>query len=352
MNRPAAISLLTGALAVGLALALGHAAAPALARSALAGWIVVAALPLGALPILMVLELAEGGTAPGTGALRLLVAGLPVVALLGALLLLAPVLAPGHVDLASLYGWSAHPPHGPAAAWFQPRWFAIRAVTYLVVWVALGLVFARPADLPSVGRRRLAAVGLGLHLVIGTLAALDWILSLDLGLNSPVFGLLVIALQCAFATTAALLVALAGDRALAPPRALVLILLSAVAAATTIEFIQYLVVWSANLPREITWYQSRFAGLGAGLFIAAPFVLAAAFAVMMPVALSARRGPVAAAAILLFGLELANLFWLVTPSWRGSFTLPPLDGLALVAVGGLALAGGLHARSRGGMRHG
>ena len=340
MTRLAVLCLLIGVAALAVAIWMGDAMAPEPMRSALAGWLVLISLPLGALPILMALDLMDRGTGPSTGSLRLLLASLPFLALVGAIVFVVTLVAPARLDIGSLYGWSRGGTHGVAAAWFTPRWFCIRGLIYLAIWVLLGLVFMTASDIPSPGRRRLAASGLGLHLVIGTLASFDWTQSLDLGLNSTAFGLLLISLQCAFAMTAALLMTLAAGRA-RPPRDAILILLVAVAAASFLQFTQYLIVWSANLPREIVWYQHRLAGAGSALFVAAPFILALVFIIMMPSRLNQNRLFVALAGGLLLLFEIANLLWLVTPSWRASFTVSGSDALWLLGLAGMVGAGAI-----------
>ncbi|WP_158808283.1 hypothetical protein [Beijerinckia sp. L45] len=333
MSRVILIGFGVGVVALGLAALLGGAGTD-LARSGLAAWLVVMALPLGALPVLMLLELAGLDAMPGTAALRGLLAILPLAALLGAVGLGYEAFAPGQ-GFAALYGWS-DVSGGFAARWFTPGWFGARTILYLVIWVSLAVVFMTPAARPWARRRMIAAWGLALHLVIGTLAAIDWTLSLDLGPNASVFGLLLMTLQCAFALTVALLVAAGGST-----RPLRLMTLTAVATAAFLQFEQYLVVWSANLPREIVWYQHRLGGLGSVLFIAAPIILIVAGVVLVPTGLAARRWPLLAAAGLLALLEIADLLLLVTPAWRGTFSVSALDLLALIGVAGVLGAGAL-----------
>lgn len=326
-----------GIVALGLAVLLAGVTGSGLARSGLAAWLVVMALPLGALPVLMVLDLARFDAMPGTAALRLLLAILPLAAIVGAVGLAYEVFVPGH-SFAAIYGWS-DVTGGFAARWFTPGWFGIRAILYLVIWVVLAVVFMMPVVQPSATRRMIAAWGLALHLVIGTLAAIDWTLSLDLGPNASAFGLLLMALQAAFALTVALLItASGGQRSI---RALRMMTLAAVAAAAFLQFEQYLVVWSANLPREIVWYQHRLGGLGSVLFMVAPVILIAAAAVLVPAGSAAWRWPVPAAAGLLALLEVADLLWIVTPAWRSAFSVSTLDLLALIGIFGVLVSSAL-----------
>lgn len=336
MSPAVLMSFGIGVVALTLAVLLGGAAGSDLARSSLAAWLVVTALPLGALPILMALELFGLGGMPGTATLRLLLAILPLTAIVGAFVLAYQAFGPGH-SLAALYAWGAVA-GGFATRWFTPGWFDLRTILYLVIWVALALVFMVPSTHPSARRRAIAAWGLALHLVVGTLAAIDWTLSLDLGPNASAFGLLLMTLQCAFALTVALLMTAAGRGS---TRALRLMTLAAVTAAAFLQFVQYLVVWSANLPREIVWYQHRLGGLGSALVIVAPIVLISASAVLMQASFGARRWPILGATGLLVLIEIADLLWLVTPAWRGSFSVSATDILALIGLAGILGASAL-----------
>ncbi len=304
------------------------------AQGYFAGWLIAMSLPLGALPVLMLLDLTGAAETSTATALRLLLAALPVLALL-----IIPVL----FDLAGIFPWptgshlaapAAEPLKGFAKQWYSPVSFAVRSIVYLVLWVLLSLFFVRRAP-PSQRHRTIAGAGLALHVVIGTLAAYDWWMSLDMAFLSSAYGLLVMAAQATFALTVSSLVVLATRRAL-PERPLLLALLVVLSLATFIQFSQYLVIWSANLPKEIVWYQSRWVGaLGPIFVIGMPVLLALAYLVLIPATFAAMRLPalVALGAVLL--VAFLDLACLACP--RGSFTFGGV-GLVLaflIVVGGL-----------------
>ena len=302
-----------------------------------AGWLVAVSLPLGALPLLMVLDLAGIAETHTATVLRLLLASLPVLALL-----IIPVL----FDLGGVFPWpvgshltpsSAEPLKGFAKTWYTPGFFGIRAIVYLVLWVLLSLFFVRPAP-RSERHRTIAGAGLVLHFVVGTLAAYDWWMSLDLAFLSSVYGVLIIAAQATFALAVASLVVLATDR-MVPERPIVLALLTVLFLAAFLQFSQYLVIWSANLPHEIAWYQSRWVGaLGPLFVIGLPVLLALAFAVLIPSALAAMRPPVVVALGAVLVVAILDLACLACP--HGTFTFAGV-GLVLafvIVVGGLGAA--------------
>lgn len=308
----------------------------------LAAWMFWLAIPVGALAVVMGLELAGAGLTPAAAALRPLLLLLPVAAVFGVVVL---------VRTGVLYPWGAVPPHEAAArAWFTPGFFALRTILYLAAWVVLALVFLRPPPARLGGRRGLAGAGLVLHLVVGTLAATDWAMSLDMGLGSSSFGLIVIAAQCSLALAVALLPGPA-RRDPAALRQLAWLTLAVLGAWAFLHFTQFLVVWSADKPREITWYQQRDGGLGGAAEWLGLAALALGLLLLAPRRLAGHPGVVAAIAGVILLAHLIEMLWLVTPSARGAFTISLADLLALAGIGGIMLAVMQAARERG-MRHG
>lgn len=145
-----------------------------------------------------------------------------------------------------LYSWSEHPSEGFRGVWLHPVSFVLRALAYAALWMWL----ARRV------RAGTGQVGAGLGLILAVLslsaAGIDWWLSLDKELASTIFGL--------FFLTRALLMGLAwaglkGGKA--NQRLIRALLLGTVLFWAYLHFMQYLVVWGGNLPREIHWYLDR-----------------------------------------------------------------------------------------------
>jgi hypothetical protein len=316
--------LAAGGLA-GIALALiwawvaGEAAMP----SYLAAWLFWSGLPLGALTMVMILD-AGGGPAPA--ALRALTQGVPVAALL-----FVPMLC----TLGALYPWThgARPGTPFGDAWLHGGYFVGRSIVYLAILALLALRFARPRD---AGERRGAAIlCLFVAALAGTLAGVDWFMSLDPAFHSGAFGLLIMSLQCAVAVPAALLFAREAGAAMTRGDA---VLLAAVGAGWLfLHFTHFLVIWSGNLPREAAWYLARDADAGRvvewGVFLAG-FVLPVALLAAPRRRLDALLPPVAALALL---GHMAEALWFVTPAARGHFALRGPDVLMLAGLGGIAL---------------
>ena len=357
MSRPTLALLGVGAACALATLALGLAGAAVL-PSWLGAWLFVLALPLGALPICMAGELLGIAETRLTAALRGLLAVMPLAAVLG-----IPVL----MGLGTLYPGLSRPGTGFAGWWMMPAFFVARAVLMLGAWTALALVFRRP---PGQGarRRRLAGLGLGLHAAMATLAAADWVQGVEPGYNPSSAGLVLVAAQCSIALCLAVVTSVvgrderqaahgfaAGRRDLDATRHVGTALAAALGLWGFLVFTQYLVAWSANLPREAAWYGHRAAGLGLLAESCVAPLCAIALVALLARGLSRHAGVlawVAAALLTLHGLEM---LWLVTPAFRARFDVTVPDALALAGTAALGIG---FARLRGerdapeGSRHG
>jgi hypothetical protein len=338
-------------------LVLGLAGAAVL-PSWLGAWLFVLALPLGALPICMAGELLGIAETRVTAALRVLVAVMPLAAVLA-----IPVL----LGLGTLYPGLSQPRSGFAGWWMTPAPFVVRAVLMLGVWTALAAVFRRA---PGQGARRgrLAGLGLGLHAVMATLAAADWVQGVEPGFTPSSAGLVLVAAQCSIALCLAVVMSIVGwderqashglavdRRDLDATRHVGTALASALGLWGFMVFTQYLVAWSANLPREAAWYGHRSAGLGLLAESCVAPLCAVALVALLARGLSRHAGVLAWAAAALLTLHGLEMLWLVTPAFRAQFDVPVPDVLALAGTGALGIG---FARMRGerdapeGSRHG
>ena len=334
-RRPAA-AFAAGLLC--LLLALHHAGLPRLAPSYLAAWTCLLALPAGALPVAIMIERADAWRPqPETAlleTLRGLLVLMPVAAILALPIPFAAALlypAPGSAG-----------PDGPFVLLGNtPLFLAGRLGLYFALWTGLALLFARRGGEPWAKAGRIddgrAVLGLGLHTVVGTLAAGDLVMAAgtDPGLrfHASAFGLLVLAAWSSLALAAAIL--------LAPPdvgparrrhdRLTPLAVLLLVWAG--LHAVQFLMLGAAADPAAAAWYGLRSSFYGRVLALTAAAVVALA-AVLTLRPGENRTRLVAALAV---GVHGAELFWFVTPAFRGGFRLGLTDLLALAGLVGLAL---------------
>ncbi|MCI0684612.1 MAG: hypothetical protein L0Y71_21085 [Gemmataceae bacterium] len=318
-------------------------------------------IALGSLAILLIHNLTGGqwGTM-----LRRVFEGATATLPLFALLFIPIALGVHH-----LYPWTDHEHHDAVlaekAVYLNVPFFLARAALYFVVWLAVALALLRwshaqedAAD-PVLTRRMqlisgpgLAAYGLGI-----TFAAVDWVMSLEPHWFSSIFGFIVAAGQGLTALAFGILAL--GWLARRPPLAEIVtpdvwhdlgnLLLAFVMVWTYVSFSQYLLIWSGNLPEEITWYEHRSHGgwgvLG-GLLIVCNFALPFLALLMRGVKRHPRRLSQVAAAVVVFGA--VHQIWLIVPSFGSAHSEQGsqpwsdhplvwswLIAAALAAVGGL-----------------
>lgn len=214
--------------------------------------------------------------------------------------------------------------------------FAVRVIVYLAAWIWLALRFAKPFDAPGEGR---TVPAVGLHAVVGTLFVTDVVASLDPRLDSTLLGLLVMTAWSGLAFAAAILLAWeepepVGRGRTAPGRGRLVPLVVLLGLWAYLHFVQFLIVWSANLPPEVAWYFARGGWVGRALaIVAGAVVVLAGLATLRPGRPTTRI--LAGGALAVHALEM---FWLITPAVRDRFVLRPSDVLAAGAVACLAAA--------------
>jgi hypothetical protein len=332
LKRTSAILALAGAALLLASPVLSLLTGARVMPSYLADWLFWSSLPLGALPVVMLLDLA--GPGPGFGlepALRRQLLLMP-----GAALLLIPILVRPGV----LFGWAMG--HGFTTpfghAWMNHGAFIVRSVVYFALWIILALIFRKPPAPGAVARRQgIAAIGLFAYALTATLAAVDWAMTVEPNWSSPEFGMLLISTEAAIAVSAALLLAGTASRQAAREEAAAF-LLAAAAVWVFLQFIQYLVIWSADKPSDIAWYLHR-AGSGSEVVVWFGFIggfIIPFFTLLSP---RLRRHPVTlpANAILMLCVQALGTLWLITPSLRQRFMISAMDVLELAGLGGVML---------------
>jgi hypothetical protein len=233
--------------------------------------------------------------------------------------------------------------------------FLLRVVLYFAVWNALVFFLDkwsveqdRTGD-PAVAKRmeRLSGGGLLAFGVTVTFAAFDWLMSLDPHWFSTIYGFLVMGGQ-GLTTMALTILALYWlskrepmSLAVAPQyfHDLANLMLAFVILWTYFSFSQYLIIYAANLPEEITWYTRR---LNTSWISVGRFLIVAHFAIPFLLLLFRRNKRVAERlvpiAAFLLVVRFIDLFWLVAPTFHERLSLSWLDiavptGLVAVWIG-------------------
>ncbi|MFY0727423.1 hypothetical protein [Pseudomonas sp. NFX15] len=170
---------------------------------------------------------------------------------------LVPMLLPTLLAMAWVYPWFAVEGSGFRGVWLSPWFFVLRSVLY----AGVALVLHRWAP-------RHCGPGLILYALVASLAAVDWLMSLQPGFASSIFGLLLIARQLLEGLAFAGLCVLCWNLVPLPVaqcHTLRGLLVSALALWVYVHFMQYLIIWSVNLEHETYWYRMREAGAWGGV---------------------------------------------------------------------------------------
>jgi hypothetical protein len=224
----------------------------------LATVVTISAIPIGALAVLMISYLVRGYWTEGLHApLAAAALTMPVMGLL-----FVPIL----VGIPWLYPWTRHMASDAGTLqlhYLVPWLFVVRTVIYFAIWTALAIAVVRAWGNP---RRMiaLASAGLILYAITASFAGIDWLESLTPEFHSSIYGLLFLTFQLLTAFSFALVVAL--SRPDAPTFRYGAILLAVLLLWAYNHAMQYIVIWSANIPEETVWYTRREAGLWGAVF--------------------------------------------------------------------------------------
>ena len=246
--------------------------------------------------------------------------------------------------------------------WLTTRGWSIRAVIYLVLWVVLGYLLtslSRKQDedaSPSVWRTLKVISGIGLLVWAFSLtgAAVDWGMSLDPHWYSTIYGMLYMIGEALSAMAFSIMILSAlqkyppMDEVVRPDRLhdLGKLLLAFTMVWAYFSFSQWLIIWMANLPEEISWYLYRIkSGWG---YVALALVFgqfALPFAMLLSRNLKRKAGRLVPVALLVILMRAVDLCWYVVPN-PGALPGQDVPHLtfhweylaALVGLGGIWLA--------------
>ncbi|HUE46543.1 MAG TPA: hypothetical protein VMO81_09850 [Aestuariivirgaceae bacterium] len=315
LSRTTSWSLgIAAALAVSLVVLV--IAEPAVLEAWLLGFILLAGVSVGALALLLTGHiLGETWLQPIRAELEAIADIIPMVAVLA-----LPVLAnPG-----ALYRWVGGDTGAADRDWLDAKFFVVRSVIYLAVWIAI-------AGLAKRRHRRPLASGIGLVVLIPSVSlfALDWLASREPDWISGLYGPAFAVSQLLAAMGLGLLLTLIrpghpGRVAVESLRAALLVL-----ALLTLWtwFSQFVIVWMADLPPEAAWYLGRAGPWLVLQYIAVPALLVAIVLLVPP-----HAGPLRLVVIagLLLVQHFAHLIWLIRPI--ALHTVPALVDIAVLAV--------------------
>jgi hypothetical protein len=352
VNRVQQRALIAGGIGLVLC-AIGYFKSPDdFFRSYLFAFIFVLGLSLGSLGILMTQHLTGGHWG--------IVIRRPLESATRVLMLVAILFLPIFFGMKHLYSvWLNAPPSGEGAlSEFEQRYltlngFRVRAVVYFVVWGILVVLFNRWSREQDVNRedrrlrrrlKMLAGPGIILYVMAMSFAAIDWVMSLSPHWSSTIYAFIFIAGQLisSMSLMAIVVVFLAGSEPFSHvlqkrhTQDLGSFLLTFLMLWAYFSFSQLLIIWSGNLPEEISFYRARLYGeWGVVAVILVIFGFFVPFFLLLSSDLKRSFRGLAGIAIWMILMRFVDLYWTTRPDFTPRAVPSWMDLAALLALVGL-----------------
>jgi hypothetical protein len=320
----------------------------------LIGWSFWTGIAIGSLALLMLQHLTGGGW--GLVIRRVLEASTRTLPLMAVLFI--PVILGAH----SLYHeWidpeeaSKHEAVAFKTGYLNFRFWTIRAIIYLAVWLVLAyllnkwsLAQDRTADRRYTRNMKMLSGGGLVALIFAvTFASVDWYMSLEPEWFSTIYGFIFVAAWSlnALAFVIAVMATLSKDNPLKQIVAplhfhdLGKLLLAFVMLWSYFAFSQFLITWSANLPEEIVWYMPRTHGVWGGVAVTIVILhFAAPFLFLLSRSVKRNPGKLVIVAGVIMVMRFIDLLWMLVPAFTPErFHLSWMYFVAPLALGGLWL---------------
>src|SRR5271163_4163408 len=358
VNRLQNSALAIGAIALVLGCFLGlrdPEAKDAFFRAYLMGYMLVLGFALGSLGLLMLQHLTSGQW--GIMIRRPLESATRTLPLLFVLFL--PILFFG---MKYLYGaWldpervKAEPLSEMQVSWLTQNGYRGRALLYFFVWIGLMIVFNHWSRQQDVNRddralrqrfKRLAGPGIILYVFAMSFAAIDWVMSITPHWASTIYGFLFVAGQLISSMSLMIVVVvllsrggpLAGILQKRHLRNLGGLLFAFIMLWAYFSFSQLLIIWSGNLPEEISFYRTRLYGSwGIVAVIVLIFHFFVPFFLLLSKDLKRNQNLLPKVAMWMIFMRLVDLYWLTQPEFYRSAMPHALDFVLPIALIGLWL---------------
>jgi hypothetical protein len=348
LDRLGRSGLIAGAAGAAVTAVLGFGNPTQFFRSYLVAFVWIFGIALGCFGLMMLHHLSGG--AWGVMIRRILEAATRTIPLL------AVAFAPIALGMKALYPWTEPGEHeeGLRSVYLTPNGFVLRAIVCFALWSALSLVLSRISlKQDETGDRALkrrmqfiASGGAVLHVLLMTVCAIDWLMSLSPKWSSTIYGFYVIVGQIVAALAFVILISLfLASRAPLAGRFRAdhfhdygKLLLAFIMIWAYFAVSQFLIIWSGNLPEETSWYMGRMNGgwrWFSVLLVFAHFVLP--FVLLLSRNLKRDIARLSRVAGMILVVRWLDLYWLAAPAFSDRATLHPLDVTTSLALGGLWL---------------
>ena len=241
--------------------------------------------------------------------------------------------------------------------WLNPIGWSIRGVFYFVYWIVMMRIVNASSlrqdktrdENEAIMRSNISAPGGVFHVILLTFAYTDWLMSLDPFWYSTIYGVWHMVTQALGVIAFGIVIVVGlGNRkpyseVLTPTltKNLGNMLLGFTMLWGYISLSQFLIIWSGNLPEEITFYVNRFTGplvVVGGILIVSQFFLP----FVSLVSGRTKRTPSILLRVAVWVLlsRMLDLWWQITPFFRKGAGVQYVFDYAL-DLGALAFFGGI-----------
>jgi hypothetical protein len=354
VNRLQTSALAVGAIALVLGCVLGlrnPETKDEFFRAYLMSFMLILGLALGSLGLLMLQHLTSGQW--GILIRRPLESATRTLPLLAILFL--PIFLFG---MEHLYGAWLHPEEPLSkmqVSWLTPNGYRFRAALYFLVWLGLMFIFNRWSRQQDVRRedralrrrfKMLAGPGIILYVFTLSFAVIDWVMSISPHWASTIYGFLFVAGQLISAMS--LMIAVVVLLARTGPLAGLLqkrhltqlggLLFAFVMLWAYFSFSQLLIIWSGNLPEEISFYRSRlYSSWGIVAVVVLLFHFFVPFFLLLSRDLKRNQRLLPKVAMWMILMRLVDLYWYTQPEFYPNARPNPLDFVLPIALLGIWL---------------
>lgn len=322
-------------------------------RGYLVGWIYWLGVALGLFLIMMINHLASGRY--GIQMRRVQEAAAKSIPFLG--LAGLPILFAG--GLQHLYRWTTpglaetDPLLKAKAAYLNVPFFTARYVLFFVIWSSFAYIMARLSrqhdetgdERKRIALQKMSAAGLVTFVLVGTFAAIDWIMSTDHHWYSSLYGPQLLLWQALSAVSFSIIL-LVFLHTREPFKHIVKpthfhdwgkLLLAFTMVWGYFSVSQFLIIWSGNLPEEVTWYLVRNTGGWKAYTMAVVFfAFFVPFLTLLSQDIKFKPRILMRVAMMMMVVRWFDYYWQVAPNLHPSgFSLNPFDFAPWIAIGGL-----------------
>ena len=245
------------------------------------------------------------------------------------------------------------------ALYLNVEFLWIRWVIYGLIWLGLTWTLTKWSRLEGETKsvefskklESLSAIGVIAFFFTMTFASVDYLMTLEPHWFSTIYGFMTVIGQglsalCMMTATMVLLAKFEPFRHVLTNKHLHdlgKLMFAFVMLWAYMNFGQFLITWSANLPDEIVWYIKRMnSGWGWVSMILLVFHFAVPFAVLLSQTAKKNMSSISKIAIFIIVMRMIDVFWLVEPNFvdvrNVQFSMSWMDVVAPIGFGGLWLA--------------